>query len=297
MLSSDFATIDFIDRTDYLPFWKSTQQRAADYTFTNLWGWSGYHCLEWRLAYNLCWIRQSTLVDENEIEEYWAPIGDWESADWQAIPWLKDGFVLNRVPEQLCTILQERFQDRVHIEETRGQWEYLYKQSDLATLSGRRLHKKKNHFNAYCKAYGEDYRQITLENVATVLHLQHDWCEWRGCKNSPSLAAEGAVIGNVLKRWKDLPELVGGALYVQDKMIAFSIGEGLDENNMVVHFEKALPNFNGIYQAMNACFAKNAGAPYAILNREQDLDEDGLRQAKESYYPIDFLKKNRVHFL
>jgi hypothetical protein len=29
----------------------------------------------------------------------------------------------------------------------------------------------------------------------------------------------------------------------------------------------------------------------AVVNREQDLDDPGLRKAKESYHPIDFMKK------
>ncbi|MDL2210934.1 DUF2156 domain-containing protein, partial [Desulfovibrio sp. OttesenSCG-928-O18] len=29
-------------------------------------------------------------------------------------------------------------------------------------------------------------------------------------------------------------------------------------------------------------------------NREQDLDDEGLRKAKESYNPVDYVRKNTV---
>lgn len=298
MLTSTFAPIALIDRPDYLPFWERTPQRAADYTFTNLWGWSAHYGLEWRVEHDLCWIRQTGFpMSDAGTERFWAPLGDWEAADWAAMPHLTPGLVLHRVPERLCELLLERLPGRVVVEETRGQWEYLYATQDLATLSGNRLHKKRNHVNGYMKAYGENYREITKADIPTVLQLQQDWCAWRGCDQSPSLTAESDVICQVMQRWDALPELVGGALYVEGKMVAFSVGEPLDDTTMVVHFEKALPDYRGVYQAMNFCFAKYAGAAYELLDREQDSDEEGLRQAKESYYPAGFLKKNTVRFI
>ncbi len=298
MLASDFAPIDLIDSPDYLPFWTAAPQRAADYTFTNLWGWKDHYGLEWRTAHNLCWIRQTAVPGcEIAAERFWAPVGDWEAANWEAMPHLQPGLVLHRVPERLCEILQERLPGRVVVEETREQWEYLYRRQDLATLSGNRLHKKKNHVNGYMKAYGEDYRALGPADAPAVLELQHAWCAWRGCGDSPSLAAESDVICRVAQRWEALPDVTGGALYIDGRMVAFAMGERLDDTSMVVHFEKALPDYRGIYQAINFCFAKYAGAPYETLNREQDAGEEGLRQAKESYFPSGFLKKNLVRFV
>ena len=43
-------------------------------------------------------------------------------------------------------------------------------------------------------------------------------------------------------------------------------------------------------------FLEDAGSAYKIVNREQDLDDAGLRKAKQSYHPVDFIKKYRVSF-
>ena len=48
---------------------------------------------------------------------------------------------------------------------------------------------------------------------------------------------------------------------------------------------------------MNQAFASHAGEGYTILNRAQDLDEEGLRQAKMTYSPVDFLRKYTVRVL
>ena len=96
----------------------------------------------------------------------------------------------------------------------------------------------------------------------------------------------------MLRNWDALPGLIGGALYAGEEMAAFAVGEPLDDQTIVVHFEKGRPEYRGVYQAINFCFAKYAAKNFVFINREQDADEEGLRQAKESYMPSGYLKKN-----
>lgn len=296
MLNHEYAPIDLKDLPTYVPYFEKTPQRAADYTFTNLWGWGEHYGLEWKIADGLCWIRQRFRHDRT-VPRLWAPVGDWEHADWEALASQLSGKIMLRVPERLCSILEQRLPGKIAIEETRGQWEYLYTQQALSTLSGNRLHKKKNHVNAFIKQYGETYITLESKDMPQVLSLQNDWCKWRECEQSAALLAESDVVCSVLRQWDRLPGLIGGALLVEGQMVAFAIGEHLDEKTLVVHFEKGRPEFRGVYQAMNFCFAKYAGEGFELIDREQDADEEGLRQAKESYYPAGFLKKNTVRFL
>ena len=296
MLNTEYSPIDLKDASIYAPYLEKTPERVADYTFTNLWGWGEHYGLEWKLAHNLCWIRQRFRHDRT-APRLWAPVGDWENADWESMTELVPGTVMLRVPERLCTLLEERLPGRVAIEETRGQWEYLYTRQSLATLAGNKLHKKKNHVNAFMKQYGETYITLEGKDMPQVLALQPDWCKWRECEQSAALLAESDVVCSILRLWDQLPGLIGGALLVEGQMVAFTVGERLDEKTLVVHFEKGRPEFRGVYQAINFCFAKYAGEGFELINREQDADEDGLRQAKESYYPVAFLKKNTVRFL
>ena len=183
----------------------------------------------------------------------------------------------------------------MEVKDERGQWEYLYSQQELATLPGNRFHKKRNHYNSFVKSYGEpDYRPVSDAMIQDVLAVQDDWCQWHECDDSPSLRAENEAVNRVLCHWDSFRNMAGGTLYVDDKMVAFSIGEALDEKNLGVHFEKGLGGFKGVYQAMNSTFARIAGEGFVWLNRAQDLDEEGLRQAKMTYLPTGFLKKFQV---
>ncbi len=292
-MNRNFIPVSLRDADAYYDLWRVTPRRSLDYTLANLWGWQEFYGLEWCFADRLCWIRQTRPEPCN-----WAPIGDWNAVDWTALLPVAGGAPgreFMRVPEALVHIWQKALPELVETGEERGQWEYLYRQEELATLAGNRFHKKRNHYNSFVKAYGEpDYRGVTDAMVEDVLGVQDDWCQWHECSDSPSLLAENEAINRVLTHWDAFRGLTGASLYVEGRMIAFSVGERLDDESLGVHFEKGLNGYKGVYQAMNCEFARHAGAGLRWINRAQDLDEEGLRQAKMTYLPADFLRKYKV---
>ena len=83
----------------------------------------------------------------------------------------------------------------------------------------------------------------------------------------------------------------GGLIRIDGKPVAFSIGEEVNPRGVVVHFEKALDGYNGLYPAINREFAARALSGYEYINREEDMGIEGLRKAKLSYYPAILLEK------
>jgi hypothetical protein len=75
----------------------------------------------------------------------------------------------------------------------------------------------------------------------------------------------------------------------------YTLGEEIaGGTTYVIHFEKALSQFRGLYQFINMSFASILPDKYTFINREQDLGDEGLRQAKMSYRPAGFVKKYRI---
>lgn len=262
---------------------------SADMTFTNLWGWADRYGLGLSFRDGVCWICQTV----PELR-YWCPAGDWEAHDWSADPEIRSGLVLNRVPYEAAEAIARRLPGRVSSEDDRDEWEYLYSRQELVELPGSKFHKKKNHVSGFRRRCGEDYRIVGKDcPLDDLLELQNDWCRWRACVDSPSLMAENAAVFRVLGNWSRLPGLEGGALYVDGRIAAFAVGERVG-NMTVVHFEKAQSSVKGAYQAINQAFANYSAAGSELINREQDMGEEGLRQAKETYNPVGFLKKCRL---
>ena len=59
----------------------------------------------------------------------------------------------------------------------------------------------------------------------------------------------------------------------------------------MVHFEKGLTEYEGIYSAICHFFMKDCSSRYTYANREEDMGIPGLRKSKLSYYPELILTK------
>lgn len=290
---TDFTPVSLSDMAAYRELHDASRTRASDYSFTNIWGWAEHYGLEWNFTGNLCWIRQT----KPEIR-YWAPMGHWNKVDWAPLAGHMRGKEFFRVPHQLCAIWQERLPSAIEVIPSRDQWDYLYSSEELANLSGNKFHKKKNLFNQFVKLYPEHtYLRMTVDCVEAVLKMQQEWCNWHACPGSEALEAENSSVFRVLSHWDQLPGLYGGAIWHEDRVIAYTVGEQLTEDTLVVHFEKGHTNHKGIYQAINCLFVRDVGVKYTYINREQDLGDEGLRKAKKSYNPVEYVKKCTVKIL
>jgi len=283
-----FEPITLARREDYLHRLAQCPQKTADYSFGNLWGWADEYGLCWRFGDRHVWIMQT-----RPREVYWAPVGPWEE-DWATCPTLGKGVTVTRVPERLCQIWKRALKDRMRLQKAREHWEYVYSVPELLELRGNRFHKKKNLLKQFLRTYDYEYKPLTTECMEETLDMQRQWFSWRDPAEAGPLVAENAAIVRVLQSWDRIPGLSGGAIRIGGEMVAYTVAEELTPDMLVVHFEKGRPGYKGIYQAINQLFLADAGAGYDLVDREQDLGDEGLRQAKLSYNPVGFLKKCTV---
>jgi hypothetical protein len=282
----EFKPLALSLREEYSNYFFAAEERASDYSFINIWGWNDERKYETALLENLYWIR----LTRNEPFEMWAPVGDWR-VDWKNIlkKLFPEGAVFSRVPEKLTGILQEKLGFGVEIKVQRTEWEYLYSAKELIELTGNRFHSKKNLLNKFL-TYGSVYEEITLENIAEIMLFQSEWCKQKNCEEYKGLMAENIAIKRVLSDWENLPGIIGGAVRINGKIIAYTIAEDLGDGTVIIHFEKGLDSYKGVYQGINQIFLKNS-SKFNLVNREQDMGLPGLQQAKRTYNPVDYIRK------
>ena len=204
---------------------------------------------------------------------------------------LKELFSKYSVMKAVSELQAEKLaQSGYYIWEDRDNFDYLYAREDLVNLTGRKFHKKKNLLNLFIRNNGcqakpllEDYRDDALQ-ILEAWNEQHEG------------GGDYAAAKEALEKMWPL-QLCGGIFYIDGEPVAYCLGEEVAlGKSFVIHFEKAVlkSEFKGIFQYINQAFASILPQKYETINREQDLGKDGLRQAKESYNPVGFVRKNKV---
>lgn len=186
--------------------------------------------------------------------------------------------------------------ERYTVEELPDSRDYLYSAQALKSLSGKKLHKKKNHLNSFLKLYEGryEYRTLCCSDRMDVWRFLDKWREQKGQEVEGHLDYEVEGIHEILNNCCLLNVRMGG-IYVDGALEAFSIGSYNEREKMaVIHIEKANAGITGLYQLINQQFLIHEFAEAELVNREDDMGLPGLRQAKMSYAPIDFARKFRI---
>jgi hypothetical protein len=195
------------------------------------------------------------------------------------------------IPESIFIPEKERLEEwGIEINEDRDNFDYLYLRSDLAELPGKRYHKKRNLVAQFLKSYTHEEKPLTRELIPEAIKILELWKANKG--------NESDYIGSMeaLDRFEEL-NMMGLLFYIDGKPAGWCLGEPIARGRIfTVHFEKGLEEYKGIYQYINRAFAASLPDSFTHINREQDLGDEGLRQAKMTYRPSGFVRKYTGHY-
>lgn len=203
--------------------------------------------------------------------------------------------VMRAVPEEYAKFLEENYPDRFEIKKERDVFDYLYEGEKLRTLSGRKMHSKKNHFNGFVREYANrfEYRRLkTAEELKDALNLMDVWAKNKEIDDM--MLIEKQAVSKIFENFDNHPEIKVGGIYIDGKLEAFTMAEMLTKDTVCVHIEKANADIRGLYVAISKLFLENEYPDVKYVNREDDMGQENLRKAKMSYYPVEFVEKYSV---
>ena len=288
---SDKAWVDaLLAQADY---------RGCDYNFTNLFVWSRAYGQEIArvdgfLVTHLCGRMGCS---------YMYPAGSGDLAD--AIDILAREADERRQPLRLVCLTTRQMEEldrlmpgRFAYEADRDGFDYLYDIDRLADLTGKKLHAKRNHINRFMDNNPSwVYEEITPQTLPECLEMDKEWYRRsmvrEGAAEERDLGDEGIALRTAMDHYHALG-LEGGLIRVYGEVVAFTMGDRLNSDTYDVHFEKAYGELQGAYAMINREFARWVRAKHPnvrYLNREDDMGVEGLRKAKESYYPDRMVEK------
>jgi len=283
LTQDDFRPVTLADRAFFQQHYAHYPQTHSDNTFTNMVCWNHY------AHYQYAFIEKNLILAStiDGITRFRPPIGPRNTAllrslirlasevsdaepvvliDPDTASWMRDTCVgLNLVPD-------------------RNHFEYVYRASDLSDLPGKQYLTIRHHVNKFRKNCLYSVEPITPENREEVKRFLIQWCEWKGCEGDPVLAHEKDATFFAIDHFGELG-LSGLVIRIHNTIGAMSLFEPLNSDTALVHFEKGMPDCEGIYKEINAETAAILKKDFTYINRESDLGVAGLREAKMRYHP------------
>ena len=171
----------------------------------------------------------------------------------------------------------------------RDYFDYVYRSSDLANLSGSTYSKIRNRYNKFTKMFNYELEFISEDNIEEIKKFLKRWCIWKDCKSDRFLSQEKKAVLFSMNNFLELG-LSGTYIEIDNKIEAVSVYEMMSPDTVVIHYEKASPYYDGIYKVINADTAKILQKNYEYINRESDMGVSGLRKVKMSYRPHHMVK-------
>lgn len=287
-----FRKITLEDRELVNHYLSLYETRSCEKTFANIFLWGRFYPVEYALAEEMLILKRS---GEHPFFEF--PIGEKKGirkaveAVFAYCKAQKMEPAFGVVTPQEFEMLEELYPGEFAITYDRDAADYIYETEKLANLSGKKYHGKKNHINKFVRQYPDwSYEPINAANIEECFQMALIWRRENGCEDDPGKSSEMCVTLNALRLFEEL-KLCGGLLRADGQVVAFSIGEPVGPDTMVVHIEKAFSGTEGAYPMINRQFVLHEAMAYRYVNREEDVGQEGLRRAKMSYHPAFLLEK------
>ncbi|MBQ7429180.1 MAG: DUF2156 domain-containing protein [Butyrivibrio sp.] len=230
---------------------------------------------------------------EEELPKYFSLLKQYFNEE------LKEPLRIDLADEMSLNILGLCDDPEFIIEEETDLKDYLYDAGELRTLAGKKFQKKRNLVNKFMKEYDGRWKYKTMCCVDEYFleEFMKKWVKKRveeGVDSEDTLLLEKDGVIDILRNCDKVTFRVGG-IFIDEMLEAFTIGSYNSREQMaVISIEKGNSEIPGIYQVINQQFLINAFEEAKVVNREDDMGIEGLRQAKESYNPIGYARKYRV---
>ncbi|MBQ3188933.1 MAG: DUF2156 domain-containing protein [Bacteroidaceae bacterium] len=294
MLQFNPITIECIDKIT--PFAQKGYTDSCDYTPGNLVMWARFMQYQYAIEEDTLFVKCKSQADMASMA-FLVPIGELPLSESIArlqeyCEFHKQALRFTAVPEpfidELSTLLPNHRAAQLD-----GWSDYIYDAESLATLRGKALNKKRNRYNKFIAEQPVyDYHRCTLNDIPEIAKFlvadrdcQHNREDNMRCYEQWQCIA---TVKNL--KIYDQP---AGVIKIDNQIVAFTLGEVFG-NTLYIHIEKAKREIVGAAEAINQLFINDMLSEYKnirMVNREEDLGDPGLRQAKKAYNPIKMLHR------
>lgn len=298
-LELSFAPVDMASIRRLTPILHLSGSRSCDFTAGGIFMWVNYFGYESCVVDDTLFIRGLS-EDLSRQPSFSLPVGRIPLPE--CIDMIRQYCAENGSQPFFSAVPEDRLDELTalgaeSVEELTDWADYIYRATDLATLSGKRFNKKRNHVNRF-EADNPGWRLDPLDSNSLPEAIRFfDSLDIESEKANPAMAEfEREQCMAVLRDFGRYP--FEGAVLRDGKgeIVAFTAGETVGDT-LILHIEKMRHEVAGAGEAINKFFAERMLTLHpeiVYINREDDSGDPGLRYAKESYHPEFKLRKFNV---
>jgi hypothetical protein len=277
----DFKLVGLEDQGVFNEYFDREPTGVCELNFANIFMWKDSEHPRWTILNGgLC-----VLVEPDFEPPYFLPPVGGEHVPETIAACLTHAPCLSRVPEGFIA----RYGAGFKVEEDPGNFDYVYSREELAELKGKKYDGKRNRIRKLESTFAHEYHALVRADVPGCFRLLEDWFEEKR-NGDPYMKAEKVAIIQALASFERIG-LKGGVVKVGGRVEAFTMGGRLTSDTVVIPIEIANPGLVGLAQWINREFVRREWPAYVFVNREQDMNVEGLRKAKLSYQPDHLVKK------
>lgn len=295
----EFPNFKYLELSDkeFIESFTSRYDPYSDYNFVSLWSWNIKNKFQYSVLNNNLVIEFSDYVTEDnfysfigheKFEETANTLFEQLTAKKSAINWFK------LIPEVVIKDIQSK---NFQIVADRDNFDYVFDVQRLQTYAGSKLASKRNYLKQFNKNYSARTEILNLKQDVVQKNIKEIFFLWVMQKEITPAEAEHEFVALCrLLDMKDLSGIISLGVYIGNQLKAFWILEIINKEFAMSHFQKASnADFIGISQYLmqqGANLLSSHGVKF--INFEQDLGIRGLREGKQGYHPISYLRKYLV---
>lgn len=287
----EFSPLKLEDGGTLTDFLRSNPQRLTGYTFATLAAWRPFFHYEWTFA-DTGVLLISCVLEPDPHRHLLQPVG---SLGPRAAERLEAWAAGRSYPLRIIGVSDEfldqnpTFTRSFEVSEDRAVSNYLYIAASLAQLPGRKYSKKRNLLAQASGLYRWSCETLNAGNIEHCFAVLNSIMDEERPQLEGMLKRELAALECTLRYFDEFGQQ-GLLVSIENRPVAFSVYEAISPSTVAIHFERALRSYKGLYQVINCETAKVIAAQgFQFINREEDLGDPGLRDAKMSYHPVEII--------
>ena len=203
-MSINWKKIELEDREVFESYYEYEQSNCCEFSFANNYLWAPFYQSEYAVIKEMLVFRTSrnevsvgmplakSKESEKNLREVMLILEEYfRQADSK--------FYMHSITEKKYRILEELFPGKYQAEYQRDVADYIYEVEKLSTLTGKKLHGKRNHINKFKQNYPDwSYEELSRENMQECLEMAEEWkkrnlCEEKGEKHAEFCVTRRAI--------------------------------------------------------------------------------------------------------